>query len=174
MQRLLKPTEVADRLSVSRAWVYDAAKVGRIPAIRIGGEDGPLRFVADDLEAWLSDASAAASRRGGGALAALARAGGRRDTELLADRARERPRDLPVARQRSGALRIEAPIAMPSPLAQRSRTVLAQVTFEDAALHAAIVSSSGSLSEAGSLSACSPNRSSRIPRNASITFSLAS
>jgi excisionase family DNA binding protein len=56
MQKLLKPTEVADRLSVSRAWVYDAAKAGRIPAIRIGGEDGPLRFVAEDLEQWLADA----------------------------------------------------------------------------------------------------------------------
>src|SRR6516165_191523 len=56
MQKLLKPTEVADRLSVSRAWVYEAAKVGRIPAIRIGGEDGPLRFLAEDLEVWLADA----------------------------------------------------------------------------------------------------------------------
>jgi excisionase family DNA binding protein len=56
MQKLLKPTEVAERLSVSRAWVYDAAKVGRIPAIRIGGEDGPLRFVAEDLDVWLADA----------------------------------------------------------------------------------------------------------------------
>jgi excisionase family DNA binding protein len=56
MQKLLKPTEVADRLSVSRAWVYDAAKVGRIPAIRIGGEDGPLRFVAKDIEEWLAEA----------------------------------------------------------------------------------------------------------------------
>jgi excisionase family DNA binding protein len=56
LQKLLKPTEVAHRLSVSRAWVYDAAKVGRIPAIRVGGEDGPLRFVAEDLEAWLADA----------------------------------------------------------------------------------------------------------------------
>lgn len=58
MQKLLKPTDVADRLSVSRAWVYDAAKVGRIPAIRIGGEDGPLRFVAEDIERWLDDARA--------------------------------------------------------------------------------------------------------------------
>jgi excisionase family DNA binding protein len=56
MQKLLKPTEVAERLSVSRAWVYDAAKVGRIPAIRVGGEDGPLRFLVEDLEAWLADA----------------------------------------------------------------------------------------------------------------------
>ena len=56
MQKLLKPTEVADRLSVSRAWVYEAAKVGRIPAIRIGGDEGPLRFVAQDIEDWLADA----------------------------------------------------------------------------------------------------------------------
>jgi excisionase family DNA binding protein len=56
MQKLLKPTEVADRLSVSRAWVYDAAKFGRIPAIRIGGEEGPLRFVAEDVEDWLVEA----------------------------------------------------------------------------------------------------------------------
>src|SRR5262245_18763124 len=59
MEKLLKPTEVAERLAVSRAWVYDAAKVGRIPAIRIGGEDGPLRFVAEDVERWLNDARAA-------------------------------------------------------------------------------------------------------------------
>ena len=56
MQKLLKPTEVADRLSVSRAWVYEAAKVGRIPAIRMGGDEGPLRFVAQDIEDWLADA----------------------------------------------------------------------------------------------------------------------
>ena len=56
MDRLLKPTEVAERLAVSRTWVYDAAKVGRIPAVRIGGDDGPLRFVAEDLERWLDEA----------------------------------------------------------------------------------------------------------------------
>jgi excisionase family DNA binding protein len=58
MQRLLKPSEVADRLAVSRAWVYEAAKVGRIPAVRIGGEDGPLRFVAEDVQQWIDDARA--------------------------------------------------------------------------------------------------------------------
>jgi excisionase family DNA binding protein len=47
---LLKPTEVAKRLAVSRTWVYDAAKAGRIPAVRIGGDDGPLRFVAEDVD----------------------------------------------------------------------------------------------------------------------------
>ena len=34
---LLKPAEVATRLRVSRTWLYDAAKNGRIPSIRIGG-----------------------------------------------------------------------------------------------------------------------------------------
>jgi excisionase family DNA binding protein len=59
MLSLLKPTEVAHRLGVSRAWVYDAAKRGRIPSIRIGGEEGPLRFVPEDLELWIDDARAA-------------------------------------------------------------------------------------------------------------------
>jgi excisionase family DNA binding protein len=56
---LLKPAEVAARLRVSRTWLYDAAKQGRIPSIRIGGEDGPLRFHPDDIERWVNDARAA-------------------------------------------------------------------------------------------------------------------
>jgi len=59
MHSLLKPTDVARQLGVSRAWVYDAAKRGRIPSIRIGGEQGPLRFVPEDLELWIDDARAA-------------------------------------------------------------------------------------------------------------------
>jgi excisionase family DNA binding protein len=59
MLSLLRPTEVANRLGVSRAWVYDAAKRGRIPSIRIGGEEGPLRFVPEDLDLWIDDARAA-------------------------------------------------------------------------------------------------------------------
>ena len=50
--------EVARQLGVSRTWVYDAAKHGRIPSVRIGGEDGPLRFVAEDLDAWIEQARA--------------------------------------------------------------------------------------------------------------------
>jgi excisionase family DNA binding protein len=50
---LLKPTDIANRLGVSRSWVYDAAKSGRIPCVRLGGSDGPLRFLRDDIEAWL-------------------------------------------------------------------------------------------------------------------------
>ena len=53
---LLKPTDVARRLGVSRSWVYDAAATGRIPCVRLGGPDGPLRFLPDDVEAWLEEA----------------------------------------------------------------------------------------------------------------------
>jgi excisionase family DNA binding protein len=53
---LLKPTEVAARLRVSRSWVYEAAKEGRIPSVRLGGPDGPLRFLLDDVDAWLDRA----------------------------------------------------------------------------------------------------------------------
>jgi excisionase family DNA binding protein len=56
---LLKPSEVATLLRVSRTWLYDAAKQGRIPSIRIGGEEGPLRFHPDDIEHWVNDARAA-------------------------------------------------------------------------------------------------------------------
>lgn len=53
---LLKPAEVAAELGVSRSWLYDAAKTGRIPAIRIGGREGPLRFVPQDLKRWIDEA----------------------------------------------------------------------------------------------------------------------
>lgn len=55
---LLKPSEVAAQLGVSRSWLYDAAKTGRIPSIRIGGQEGPLRFVPEDIERWIDDARA--------------------------------------------------------------------------------------------------------------------
>jgi excisionase family DNA binding protein len=59
MSSLLKPSDVAHQLGVSRAWVYQAAKRGRIPSIRIGGEEGPLRFVPEDIELWINDARTA-------------------------------------------------------------------------------------------------------------------
>jgi excisionase family DNA binding protein len=55
---LLRPTDLAAQLGVSRSWLYDAAKSGRIPSIRIGGEDGPLRFVPEDIQRWLDAARA--------------------------------------------------------------------------------------------------------------------
>jgi len=57
--RLLRPQEVARRLGVSRSWVYNASADGRIPAVRLGGPDGPLRFVPEDLERWIAEARAA-------------------------------------------------------------------------------------------------------------------
>ena len=53
---LLKPTDVARWLGVSRSWVYDAAASGRIPCVRLGGPDGPLRFLPEDVESWLENA----------------------------------------------------------------------------------------------------------------------
>lgn len=53
---LLKPAEVIQRLGVSRSWLYEAARSGRIPCVRLGGDDGPVRFPADDLEHWLEQA----------------------------------------------------------------------------------------------------------------------
>ena len=53
---LLKPTDVARRLGVSRSWVYDAAASGRIPCVRLGGPGGPLRFLPGDVEIWLEQA----------------------------------------------------------------------------------------------------------------------
>ena len=45
-------------LGVSRSWLYEAAKCGRIPCIRLGGPDGPLRFIECDLLEWLDRARA--------------------------------------------------------------------------------------------------------------------
>jgi excisionase family DNA binding protein len=74
-QTLLRPGDLARDLCVSRAWIYDAAHRGRIPSIRIGGEDGPLRFVAEDVERWLDEARAA-WRPGGSSVATAVRGGG--------------------------------------------------------------------------------------------------
>lgn len=71
---LITPLELAARLGVGRTWVYAAAKEGRIPSIRIGGPDGPLRFVAADVDRWIDEARAA-WRPGDTSAATLRRAG---------------------------------------------------------------------------------------------------
>src|SRR4051794_29721779 len=50
---LLKPAEVIELLGVSRSWLYDAANSGRIPCVRLGSPDGPVRFRPRELEAWI-------------------------------------------------------------------------------------------------------------------------
>lgn len=53
---LLTASDVCEQLNVSRPWLYRAARDGRIPSVRLGGDDGVLRFVQADIDAWLEDA----------------------------------------------------------------------------------------------------------------------
>jgi excisionase family DNA binding protein len=55
-ETLMRPHEVCTMLGVSRSWLYQAAADGRIPHVRLGSDDGPVRFVATDIEQWLEDA----------------------------------------------------------------------------------------------------------------------
>jgi hypothetical protein len=88
-------------LAVSRAWVYEAARTRRIPSVRIGGEDGPLRFIAQDIEEWLAEARAGwtpGSRRAG----AAGEAGRREPVGSAAAKSRKRGR--PTTPPGQGAL----------------------------------------------------------------------
>ena len=40
-------------LGVSRSWLYLAVADGRIPHLRLGSPDGPLRFREDEIVTWL-------------------------------------------------------------------------------------------------------------------------
>jgi excisionase family DNA binding protein len=55
MTALLKTHEACQILQVSRSWLYDACARGIVPHVRLGGPDGPLRFVAEDLERWIAE-----------------------------------------------------------------------------------------------------------------------
>jgi hypothetical protein len=81
---LLKPSEVAARLHVSRSWLYDAAKAGLIPHIRLpsvgrDGREGPLRFVPEDLDTWIAEARS--NPRHAASIASATFAGGRSSTD---------------------------------------------------------------------------------------------
>ena len=56
---LLKPADVCAQLKVSRAWLYRAAADGRIPSLRLGGPDGPVRFEPQEIAAWIERSRAA-------------------------------------------------------------------------------------------------------------------
>jgi len=56
VESLIKPNDLAERLGVSRTWLYAAARDGRIPSIRVGGEHGPLRFIPEDIDRWIDRA----------------------------------------------------------------------------------------------------------------------
>jgi excisionase family DNA binding protein len=51
-ETLLTASQLAKRFSVSQAWVYQAVADGRLPHIRLGRADGPVRFVAAEIDAW--------------------------------------------------------------------------------------------------------------------------
>ena len=78
--QLLRPAEVIDLLGVSRSWLYDAAKAGRIPCVRLGGPDGPVRFRARELEAWIDGSRIVPSEPRSPAQTHPAPERGRRDT----------------------------------------------------------------------------------------------
>lgn len=50
MTRLLTVEEVADRLGVTKDWVWAQARAGRIPHVRLGRY---RRFREEAIEAWL-------------------------------------------------------------------------------------------------------------------------
>jgi excisionase family DNA binding protein len=50
---LLTASQLAKRFSVSQGWVYQAVADGRLPHIRLGRADGPVRFVSAEIDAWL-------------------------------------------------------------------------------------------------------------------------
>ena len=49
---LLTPAEAAALLAVRRSWVYDAARNGHLPCVRVGRH---VRFLRSDLEQWVSE-----------------------------------------------------------------------------------------------------------------------
>ena len=57
--QLLTPSEAAQLLRVSTAWVYRAAGDGRLPCVRLGTATGPCRFRRSELLAHIEQAKAA-------------------------------------------------------------------------------------------------------------------
>jgi excisionase family DNA binding protein len=52
---LLRPHQVCKQLGVSRSWLYKAVSEGRIPHLRLGDDDGPVRFEHKALDDWLAE-----------------------------------------------------------------------------------------------------------------------
>jgi len=48
---LLTPVEAAALLAVRRSWIYDAARSGQLPCVRVGRH---VRFLRSDLEVWVA------------------------------------------------------------------------------------------------------------------------
>jgi predicted DNA-binding transcriptional regulator AlpA len=50
---LVTASVVARWLGVSQSWVYMKADAGVLPHRRLGGDDGPVRFVPMEIRDWL-------------------------------------------------------------------------------------------------------------------------
>jgi hypothetical protein len=66
---LLKPEQVAERLSVSVDWVRDhsSRKMPRLPVIRLGGGPGRaglLRYRASEIEKFIEEMERQSGKRG--------------------------------------------------------------------------------------------------------------
>lgn len=59
LAEVLTPTEAAALLKVRPSWMYEAARVGGVPYLKLGRH---LRFLRSDLEAWLIEQRVAARR----------------------------------------------------------------------------------------------------------------
>lgn len=51
--RMLRVTEVAERLGVSKFKVYDLINTSGLPAYQLGGKHHVFRIKEDEFEAWL-------------------------------------------------------------------------------------------------------------------------
>ncbi len=51
-QPLLSPADISKLLGIKRSTVYELARAGRIPSLRIGRA---VRFLRADLETWIED-----------------------------------------------------------------------------------------------------------------------
>ena len=49
---LLTAAAAAELLAVRTSWVYDAARSGELPCVRLGKH---LRFLRSDLERWIAE-----------------------------------------------------------------------------------------------------------------------
>lgn len=74
--QLLTAPEAAALLKVSAPWIYSAANDCRLPCVRLGTPDGPLRFARVDLLAHIEQARTAwrPGQRPGQALRLVSRA----------------------------------------------------------------------------------------------------
>jgi len=71
MTRLLTVEEVAERLGVTKDWVWAQARAGRIPHVQLGRY---RRFREEALDRWLEDLESCARARASGRRAASTRA----------------------------------------------------------------------------------------------------